>query len=95
MMSIAHGLCGDKSVAESLFAEIGERAKTENVLASYMAMPLAALGHHDRAIDALERAYATKEHEMIFLGVSPIWDPLRAHPRFQALLRKMNFPAAV
>jgi len=29
---------------------------------------------------------------MAHIGRSPIYDPLRAEPRFQAPLRKMNLP---
>jgi adenylate cyclase len=93
--STAHALAGDGKAAEALLAELETLARTQRVLPSDLAMPFVALGHHDRAMDALERAYAAKEHVMIFLGVAPFWNPLRGEPRFRALLRKMNFPAPI
>jgi len=47
-------------------------------------------GDRARALDWLEKAYAERDPGMAFIGCSPIYDPLRAEPRFQALLRKMN-----
>jgi serine/threonine protein kinase/Tfp pilus assembly protein PilF len=49
-----------------------------------------ALGEREKALDLLEQAYEGKESTLAFIKVWPMIDPLRAVPRFQALLRKMN-----
>ena len=49
-------------------------------------------GERDRALQWLERAYQERVQDMIYLRVSPTWDPLRDDPRFQDLVRRMNFP---
>ncbi|MGH2608066.1 MAG: TPR end-of-group domain-containing protein, partial [Tepidiformaceae bacterium] len=48
------------------------------------------LGEHERAIDWLERAYEERAGAMYGIKGSFLFAPLRSHPRFQALLRKMN-----
>ena len=57
-----------------------------------VAMNYAALGQRDAAINALEKAYAERSGGLIFLKTETGLDPLRSDPRFQALVRRMNFP---
>ncbi len=60
--------------------------------ASYTAMYYGQLGEKDKAFAWLERAYEKHDPFMFRLKVEPGWDPLRDDPRFQDVLRRMNFP---
>jgi hypothetical protein len=48
------------------------------------------LGDKDGAIEALERTYETHDTAIVSLNSSPIWDPLRADPRFVDLMRRVH-----
>jgi len=52
----------------------------------------AIAGDYPRALDWLEKAYDNRDPGMPYLGCTPFFDPLRADPRFKALLRKMGLP---
>ena len=38
------------------------------------------------------RAYEEHDQDMVDIKAYPGWDALRSEPRFQALVRRMNFP---
>ncbi len=53
----------------------------------FLARILAHFDEHDRAMDILEEELpAPSQLSVHLLELDPIWDPLRGHPRFQALL---------
>jgi len=57
------------------------------------ALVRAALGETDAAFAELERALADREDALVSLLVNPRVDPLRADPRFAALLSNVGLPA--
>jgi len=57
-----------------------------------VALIYAGLGEKDQALAWLERAFAERSTWMPYLKVDPWLDNLRSDPRFQGLLRRMNFP---
>lgn len=53
----------------------------------------AQLGDKDRAIAALEHAWAIRDGGLIHIRIDPMLDPLRGDPRFEAIIKRMNYPA--
>jgi hypothetical protein len=43
------------------------------------------LGEHEKALAALEKAYAAHDRSLQYLGVDPAFDSLRSDPRFAGL----------
>jgi hypothetical protein len=60
----------------------------------YPAFPIAqihmGLGQRDAALEWIERAADERLAGYYMPSVDPIYDSVRSHPRFQALLRRMN-----
>jgi TolB-like protein/Tfp pilus assembly protein PilF len=77
-----------RRAAETLAA----RPKLSYVLPTQVAALYAHAGEKERALDWLEKAYQERDMYMVYLSVDPTWDSLRDDPRFQSLLRRMNFP---
>jgi hypothetical protein len=55
-----------------------------------MAYVHTGLGEHEAAIEYLERAYQERAGSVYAVKGSFLFTPLRGHPRFQALLEKLN-----
>jgi len=57
-----------------------------------IAMAYARLGDASQSMLWLEKSYQQHDWEMVQLRSFRAWDPIRSDPRFQDLLRRMNFP---
>ena len=70
----------------------GHESKRRHVDSYLVAALYVQLGVKERALDWLERGF--EQHSPIMLGLKaePFVDSLRSDPRFQDLLRRMNFP---
>jgi len=49
------------------------------------------LGDLDAALGELERAYRERRGWVAYLDAEQMFDPLRGHPRFEALRRQLGF----
>jgi hypothetical protein len=58
----------------------------------WVAVLYAALGDKDAAFAELEKAYEAHDWFLQRIKVDPFMDPLRDDPRFNALVRRLNFP---
>ena len=83
---------GKKQEAEKVMDELVQRSKKTYVSPVHLATIYTGLGDRERALTALEQAYQEHDPYMIYLKVSPPLESLQSEPRFQALLRGMNFP---
>jgi adenylate cyclase len=70
--------------------ELEEQSRTRYVAPYHLAYVYTGLGEYDRAIGWLERAFELRSGAVYGIRGSFLFEPLRGHPRFQALLRKMN-----
>ena len=81
-----------RAEARALARELEERSAREYVSPVAIATAYLGLGEYGRALDWTERAHAERRGWLAYLRVNPMFDPLRDDPRFQALVRRMNFP---
>jgi serine/threonine protein kinase/tetratricopeptide (TPR) repeat protein len=85
-----YAAAGRTEEARKLLEELKERNQKTYVESGSFASIYLHLGEFETAIDWAEKMVDDRDPSVIHIGVDPKWDPLRSHPRFQALLRKMN-----
>ena len=52
------------------------------------------LGDADAALTAMEQAVDQRSSEVVYFAVDSDFEPLRAHPRFEALLKRVGLPTS-
>jgi serine/threonine protein kinase/Tfp pilus assembly protein PilF len=78
---------GKTGQAMRMLNELNQR---KNFPPSLAAIIWAGLDKKSQALDWLEKAHADRDPYLVFLKVNPIWDPLRAEPRFVQLLDEVG-----
>jgi len=86
----AYGLAGRTEKARAVLAELEALGRKGYVSPYHFAYVYTGLGDVEHALDWLERAVAERTGPAYGIKGSFLLAPLRGHPRFRALLKKMN-----
>jgi eukaryotic-like serine/threonine-protein kinase len=89
-LAYARARIGDTSYAKQVLRELEEKRSHDYVSPVELATVNIALGDIDRALDWAEEAVPERRGWLAYLNVNPLMDPLRGHPRFDALIEKMG-----
>lgn len=89
-LGYALGKSGGRDEALAILKELDAVAAREYVPAYSFAMILNGLGESEAALRRLEQSVDQHEVQATFLKIDTRWDHLRTHPRFVALLERLN-----
>jgi tetratricopeptide (TPR) repeat protein len=87
-----YAVSGRRGEALKILDELKQLSQRKYVSPADFARVYIGLGDKDQAFTWLERAYEERSSFLTDLKVAPMFDSLRSDPRFQDLLRRMNFP---
>jgi TolB-like protein/Flp pilus assembly protein TadD len=88
----ALGLSGRRQDAEAALERLTALTDKRYVSRVLFAQVLLGLGRTEEALDDLERALEDKATDLIWLGVRPMYDPLRTSERFRKLMSAVGLP---
>ncbi|HUK63578.1 MAG TPA: hypothetical protein VLV15_09595, partial [Dongiaceae bacterium] len=86
----AYGLAGRTEQAREVLRQLEDPTRATPVSPYLLAYVHTGLGDHERALDCLEEAYRRGIGPLYGIKGSFLMAPLRHHPRFLALLKRMN-----
>ena len=87
----AYARAGRRAEAEKILRELAERAQRSYVAPYNVATIYLGLNDKDRAFTWLEKAYQDRSWYLTWLKAAPIFDTLRADPRFADLQRRVGW----
>jgi tetratricopeptide (TPR) repeat protein len=91
-LGYAYAASGDRIRARATIEALRKGTGSAYVPAYYIASIYGALAEKDLAFSWLQRAFAERDPQIGYLLLDPFMDPLRAHARFNDLVRKVGFP---
>lgn len=85
---------GDAERARQLLDELHDPTDPMASVSGYeSAIVHVGLGNTERALAELEASLDERTWQVVNMGVDPMLGPLRTHPRFEALLRRVGLPS--
>lgn len=84
-----YGKTGNTTEAGKILAELEQLTNTKFVSAYAFAIVQLGLGNKAEAVRLLEKCYAERSQDIIYIRVDPLLDPLRSDPGFQNLVARV------
>ena len=88
----AYARAGRNTEAHQVLEELARPSQEPHASWTEIAIIHAGFGQSDEAFASLEKAYAHREWRLVRMKVEPMFDPVRADPRFGKLLRRIGLP---
>lgn len=89
-LGCAYAEAGNVEGAEAVLAEMDVISERRHISPYHLAQINCALNRLELALDQLERALDEREAWLTWIAVDPALDALHGHPRYDALLRRLN-----
>jgi TolB-like protein/Tfp pilus assembly protein PilF len=88
--AIAYATAGQLDEANRLLRELHDLAEQSPVSPTAFAWIYCSMGEIDKGLYWFEKAFEDHDGLIVWTHLFPIYDPIRSHPRYKALLKKMN-----
>jgi tetratricopeptide (TPR) repeat protein len=89
-LGYVHAMAGQRDEALRIVEEVKTYSEERYVAPFDLAVIYVGLGDTEQASTWLDRAFEDRSGPLPYLGVEPIFDPMRSDSRFQVLARRMR-----
>jgi serine/threonine-protein kinase len=94
LLAHAYAVSGRETEARALLDELRAASAARYVSRYALAAIHVGLGEPAEALSLLEEAFVARDRGVVWLGVSPRFDPIREEPRFRDLLKRLGLSTA-
>lgn len=90
-IACSYALAGERKEAQKAFKDLQRISRQEFVSPYFYSLYYFLVGESDQGFKNLDVAIEKRHYMSIFIKVDPFLDGIRSDPRYEALLKKMNF----
>ncbi len=91
-LGFAYAKSGQRDKAEEVINRFKDIGKTQYIAHCRIGTIYGALGDIDRAFAELEKGIEDRDWDLYRVKIDPLFAPLRRHPRFKEMLKRLNLP---
>ncbi len=91
LLGYVYALAGRQQDTRKTLRELEQLAEERYVTPFVFVPPYLGLADLDQAMEWLERSYEERAGHLAFVGVEPMYEPMRSDPRFNELVRRVGF----